>query len=382
MSFPYSSSPHGGAAMDLPPQSYEPNYPSQSSSSMEVRPPQQPVLSIPPLPAQIPAPLLPPSAYLPPAIHPPLAKRRESHAKALKLRRSRSTPNVRPQGMNDSDDGNPGMTGEKKRNRLGYARSNMACGNCRKRKIRCQAIKNDDRCYQCVRLKKPCAYYAVDQGPTDPSIMKNGLRPDTRAVLASTTTSPPMIPSHLADVRGAQSFQKSPLRPEQYLEQAKDQQSMSHIRYPYGQSMGNWIPADTTSSSAKPNDMTEWRNYPPESPVTSDFGQYPGPPPPTSATWATTTSLEAVSRPEETWTPYQAPMRSMSFSGEEAAQYGNDRRATNSSDIYQPTSIESVPSTSYAAWQQPYQQSWYVEGGQAQSAAENPSQVDTMYYER
>ncbi|KAI0150340.1 hypothetical protein GGR57DRAFT_514264 [Xylariaceae sp. FL1272] len=387
MSFPYSSSPHSGAAMDVTQHTYVPNYPPQSSSSMEVRPPQQPVHSTPPLPAQIPAPFLPPSAYLAPAIHTPLAKRRESHAKALKLKRSHSTPNVRPQGMNDSDNGNPGMSGEKKRNRLGYARSNMACGNCRKRKIRCQAIKNDDRCYQCIRLKKPCAYYAVDQGPTDPSIIK----PDTRAVLASTATSPPMLSSHLADVRGAQpsipagqAMRPQTLRTEPYLEETKDPQSMSHVRsYPYGQSgIGSWTPTDTTSNIPKPNNMTGWRNYPPESPVTSSFGQYPGPPPPTSATWAATSSLEAVSSSEETWTPYQTSIRSMSFGGEEVTQYTNDRRTSIASDIYQPTSIESVSSTSYAAWQQPYQQSWYVEGGQSQSATENHSPIDSMYYER
>lgn len=44
------------------------------------------------------------------------------------LRRSASTPNVRPQGTNDVELGPLGLPGEKKRNKLGYHRSSMACG--------------------------------------------------------------------------------------------------------------------------------------------------------------------------------------------------------------------------------------------------------------
>ena len=44
------------------------------------------------------------------------------------LRRSVSTPNVRPQGTNDVELGPLSLPGEKKRNKLGYHRSSMACG--------------------------------------------------------------------------------------------------------------------------------------------------------------------------------------------------------------------------------------------------------------
>ncbi|KAI3332011.1 hypothetical protein HD806DRAFT_177422 [Xylariaceae sp. AK1471] len=130
MSYQYPSSSHNGAAMDMQHSTYMSSYPPSTSSNMEVRPLQQPpVPSAPSLPAQLPAPLLPPSAYPVPATHSPLAKRRESLSKAsLKPRRSHSTPNVRPQGMNEPDTDSLGLHGEKKRNRLGYARTNMACG--------------------------------------------------------------------------------------------------------------------------------------------------------------------------------------------------------------------------------------------------------------
>lgn len=130
MSFNHLSSSHTNAAMDMSDPTYMSNYPSSTNSTVEVRPPQQPLVpSASLLPAQLPAPLLPLSAYPSlPVTHSPLAKRRESLSKALKLRRSHSTPNVTPQGMNEPDTEFAGLPGDKKRNRLGYARTNMACG--------------------------------------------------------------------------------------------------------------------------------------------------------------------------------------------------------------------------------------------------------------
>lgn len=130
MSFNYSSSSHSNAAMDMSDPVYMSNYPSSTNATVEVRPPQQPIVPpVSPLPAQLPAPPLPLSAYPSlPVTHNPLTKRRESLSKAMKLRRSYSTPNVTPQGMNEPDTEFPGLPGEKKRNRLGYARTNMACG--------------------------------------------------------------------------------------------------------------------------------------------------------------------------------------------------------------------------------------------------------------
>ncbi|KAI8629449.1 hypothetical protein F5Y19DRAFT_475434 [Xylariaceae sp. FL1651] len=406
MSYQYTSSSHNSAAMDMSHSTYMSSYPPPTSSSMEVRPLQQPAVHpAPPLPAQLPAPLLPPSAYPTPVTHIPLAKRRESLSKALKLRRSHSTPNVRPQGMNETDDDSLGLSGEKKRNRLGYARTNMACGNCRKRKIRCQPVKDDGRCSQCIRLKKECQFFPVHEQPPVQLGARTGPGSLPKAMLASAATSPPIAPGHPSDVQAHQPFHKATMpashdmrppaiRSDAYLHDPKLPPGASNGRlYSYSQGIGNWASSETSTSSAKPGDMnTSWRNYPPEPPVAPGFAPYPLPPPQTSTAWATspleaTVGIEATSRPDDTWSPYQPPTRSMSFSGEHSEQYAAssrpyDRKASVASDIYHPTSLESMPS-SYTTWQQPYQP-WYAEGGQpVSSGAENPSQVDAaMYYGR
>ena len=67
-----------------------------------------------------------------------------------------------------------GLAAEKRRNKLGYHRTSVACGHCRRRKIRCIPSPNDlqGRCINCIRLKKDCSFYPVDQQPPPP--------PDTR----------------------------------------------------------------------------------------------------------------------------------------------------------------------------------------------------------
>lgn len=163
--------------------------------------------------------------------------------------------------------------------------------------------------------------------------------------------------------------------------------------YSYGQGMENWA-ATTMSPVAKQGDVnTEWRNYPPESPVASGYAPYPVPTSQASTAWATspleaTVGSEGTSRSEEAWPPYHQPTRSMSFSGEHSVQYAMtpsrtyERKASVVSEVYQPTSIETTPPTTYTAWQQPYQP-WYAEGGQhVPSAGDNNPQMDGTYYAR
>ncbi|GJC77876.1 hypothetical protein ColLi_00714 [Colletotrichum liriopes] len=57
-----------------------------------------------------------------------LKERKESFSQAsLKLKRSMSTPNVRPRQANTSDPSQSGLAGDKKRNKLGYHRTSVAC---------------------------------------------------------------------------------------------------------------------------------------------------------------------------------------------------------------------------------------------------------------
>ncbi|KAJ3577882.1 hypothetical protein NPX13_g2684 [Xylaria arbuscula] len=368
---------------------------------MEVRHLQQP--PAPSLPTQLPAPL-PLSAYPSPATHSPLAKRRESMSRTLKLRRSHSTPNVRPQGMNETDTEPLGLSGEKKRNRLGYARTNMACGNCRKRKIRCQPVKDDGRCSQCIRLKKDCQFYAVDQQPP-PSAIRAGSKPLPKPMMGSAGTPPPIAPSQPGNIQTHQSYHGSTLpanqemrppaiRSDSYLEGSKVETGTQANRpYNYGQGIDQWS-STSMSPVAKHGDVNaSWRTYPPGSPVAPGYASYPAPASQASTTWATasieaTVGSEGIARSEDAWPAYQQPTRSMSFSGEHSVQYAMtpsrtfERRPSVASELYQPTSIETTPSTTYTTWQQPYQP-WYGEGGQhVPSAGENNPQMHAAYYGR
>ncbi|KAI0161106.1 hypothetical protein GGR52DRAFT_562924 [Hypoxylon sp. FL1284] len=97
------------------------------------------------------------------------ARRRSSFSRDSKLKRSVSTPNVKPQGTNEAAHGAAGPSKEKKRNKLGYHRTPIACEHCRRRKIRCKQPETQDvlqRCESCIGLQIPCAYTAVNQQPT------------------------------------------------------------------------------------------------------------------------------------------------------------------------------------------------------------------------
>ncbi|KFZ19726.1 hypothetical protein V501_00538 [Pseudogymnoascus sp. VKM F-4519 (FW-2642)] len=87
------------------------------------------------------------------------------------MKRSSSTPN---QAVTDA------ALAEKKRNKLGYSRVSVACGHCRRRKIRCEYARGDlqNPCANCIRLKKECNFLPIGQ-PTDqldrPSEAQGGL---------------------------------------------------------------------------------------------------------------------------------------------------------------------------------------------------------------
>ncbi|KAJ9612268.1 hypothetical protein H2200_003865 [Cladophialophora chaetospira] len=77
------------------------------------------------------------------------------------IRSSSSSPNVHDMAA----EGPPLSPADKKRNKLGYHRTAVACGHCRRRKIRCIPAFEDPsgRCQNCIRLKKDCHFFPVDQ---------------------------------------------------------------------------------------------------------------------------------------------------------------------------------------------------------------------------
>jgi hypothetical protein len=96
-------------------------------------------------------------------------KRRPSKSKAPgELRKSSSTPHMRHLALANPGELSP--TSNKPRNKLGYHRTSVACGHCRRRKIRCLLAPDDrhGRCSNCIRLKKECNFYPVEHNPDMP----------------------------------------------------------------------------------------------------------------------------------------------------------------------------------------------------------------------
>ncbi|KAJ5699132.1 hypothetical protein N7462_001137 [Penicillium macrosclerotiorum] len=112
-----------------------------------------------------------------------------------------STPNS--QGAMDS-----ASAADKKRNKLGYHRTSVACDcdsyaqgslqlslykclivHCRRRKIRCLVAPDDvqGRCENCIRLRKECQFFPVDQQPAVEKKSRPSSRLETGSADHSTT---------------------------------------------------------------------------------------------------------------------------------------------------------------------------------------------------
>lgn len=140
-------------------------------------------------------------------------RRRSSKGSIMstKLKRSASTPNVRGLGIADA-----GMSlAEKRRNKLGYHRTSVACGiwclykinvqplilwtvgHCRRRKIRCLLAPDDaqNRCSNCIRLKKECNFFPVDQQPQIERRPRTASKAEARSgdASASSSSSPALV---------------------------------------------------------------------------------------------------------------------------------------------------------------------------------------------
>ena len=69
-----------------------------------------------------------------------------------------------------------------------------AIGHCRRRKIRCLLAPDDaqNRCANCIRLKKECSFFPVDQQPQMDRRPHASSRIDTRA--STSSDSSPALP--------------------------------------------------------------------------------------------------------------------------------------------------------------------------------------------
>lgn len=66
--------------------------------------------------------------------------------------------------------------------------------HCRKRKIRCLLASDDTRCENCIRLKKECHFFPVDQQPPmETKRSRSGSKTGATSTEASITSSPPAL---------------------------------------------------------------------------------------------------------------------------------------------------------------------------------------------
>ena len=144
------------------------------------------------------------------------ARRRRSSKGSMmsSLKRSASTPNVRGLIAGES----AMSMADKRRNKLGYHRTSVACGmcspqrdgehglmwrigHCRRRKIRCLLALDDpqNRCSNCIRLKKECNFFPVDQQPQMDRRPRTGSKAGSGETSASSSSSPALAGGPVID---------------------------------------------------------------------------------------------------------------------------------------------------------------------------------------
>ncbi|OAA48730.1 Fungal Zn binuclear cluster domain containing protein [Metarhizium rileyi] len=280
------------------------------------------------------------------------------------IKRSFSTPDtarLQKQATDDSQEQHS-STGEKKRNKLGYHRTSIACSHCRRRKIRCIASPDvPNRCVNCIRLKKECSFYPVDQQPGADTRGKVSSRQPGGPNASSTSSSPAVgagspagTPSGIMSGIAMSGSQGAS------ADYFSSDTSVSPNGIPAGtqytfanQPTSGWVPTDMNSTSvSKPEDMAmPWHAYPTESPVSGQFPHYTQTSS-TTLTWTSGTS-ETGSHDEMAWGEFSTPMRSLSYSGESTGSHPQapfiqmtqaqpyERRQSNFSDVYPsfPTTV-------------------------------------------
>ncbi|TDZ15002.1 hypothetical protein Cob_v012101 [Colletotrichum orbiculare MAFF 240422] len=337
-----------------------------------------------------------------------LKERKESYSQAsLALKHAVSKPNVRLRQADLSDANQAGLAGDKKRNKLGYHRTSVACGHCRRRKIRCIPSPADiqGRCINCIRLKKECSFYPVDQPPppqTTDARPKAPSRASTGTNVASASSSPAMATGRSPEMAQYQKYQHAAMSSTQNM--APPTMRPSGVTETFGpdgkvvvgasrayefaqQAMGGWMPTEAGSvAGPKPSNLNDtWRTYPQESPVTPSFSPYT-PQGPSSAGWGTAINADPHTREELGWASFMPP-GTMPFPGEAqlpsqypATAHGRSfgrKTSTMSMGMFptqvatamsgvdaQGTSLSAgaVPPPGYGSWDQPYTYSKSNEG--------------------
>ncbi|KAH7258048.1 hypothetical protein BKA59DRAFT_390991 [Fusarium tricinctum] len=226
-----------------------------------------------------------------------------------------------------------GTVGEKKRNKLGYRRTSVACGQCRRRKVRYITSSSDvqGRCINCIRLKGECSCSPVEQTSTGDSrakktsrssaAVKGKSRPSiSDAVKQSRKPIPPFSSSAKASTPIAI------FTTEAFPHKMRASSASCTNQNPFAirdQDLSNWMLADAdqspTSNSGELN--PRWRTNPSESPVSSQFSSFASVPL-SSVIW-TSGSLKSISHRDVdlAWGSCVPLVRSITCGGEPLVIY-------------------------------------------------------------
>lgn len=264
-------------------------------------------------------------------------KRRPSKSKVpSELRRSSSTPHMRNLALGNSGDLSP--TSNKARNKLGYHRTSVACGHCRRRKIRCLLAPDDPqgRCANCIRLKKECNFYPVEHNPDMPHaqpVAGKDTSPGSSATPASSSPRhlPPTTGEKVGDFRPPFAGASSVTQPSNYGFQGESDLDPHQVpsssgmpvqqpSYPYPHPIetqwpptNSFLPSSTVAES--PSSSTSyWRQSP--STANSAYGSESNVSGGHTPAAMSTSSTMSYGHQDSHWgqqPPFQPPTRSMSY---------------------------------------------------------------------
>lgn len=264
-------------------------------------------------------------------------KRRSSKSKVpSELRRSSSTPHMRQLALGTPGELSP--TSNKPRNKLGYHRTSVACGHCRRRKIRCLLAPDDPtgRCANCIRLKKECNFYPVEHNPDMPQSQTGGSKDGSVGQPATPTNSSPRHPSSIPGERVGDFRAPYPGAPsavhttgfgfqdesETDLRHTPGQRGMpvQHPSYPYPHPIETqWPPTNSFLPSSTVNESPQsstsyWRQSP--STTNSVYGSESNVSGGHTPAAMSTSSTMSYGQQDGHWgqqPPFQPPARSMSY---------------------------------------------------------------------
>jgi len=271
----------------------------------------------------------------------------------------------------------------KARNKLGYHRSSVACGHCRRRKIRCkvESKSTHGRCESCIKLKRECEFQPVDLLPEPTTGKSNGAqqgKPKNRIIASSkirSTSSSPAVKHELPNRIG---YNPYPGLPTMMSCQSMGPPTLKHYnaggmhaertaaenvngsRHPMG--YNGWMgsePASPKHGSGPGFPMGSWKQCAEEPSGVAGYSHFSPQTHQHPTEWpqaiGNVASGPAQVRVEDEWdNSMHSPSRTLSYGSEDSAaphyvmlaghdphRGSFDRRSSMSTDVYTPAAVPS-----------------------------------------